>query len=821
MSGHASITAVTGRLVEPGPGRRGFALVAGLVVVAVLVYADVVAADQDIVIGTVVVGPLLCSVWGRPRDVAFVGAVATACAVLSAAWNQNITAATFVLRAVVVAFGSVVAVLASTRRETIARDRLRFALLSAIAEVGTGTQTLEATAARVTELIVPAAADLCTIDVITGGKPRRLAVRAHGGGSRADAEAALAAAPPAVSEPLRSGSVTSTAVQLTPNIAGRRPREGPSRESDPTLARALRVRSTVVVPLVARGRTLGALTMSTTADSGRAYETEDETFAQVLAGRVALALDNAGLFAELGTIEAQLSAALSGLPEAVTIQSPPGALVYANDAAARLMGFTSPRELVAASVEEIIERFAPTRDDGRAIAPDEFPGRRVLAGQAAEPMVSRSIDRATGEERWLLTKATPVRDREGGLALVVNVIEDITEVKRAERDQRLLAEAGEILSGSSDHESMVQRVAELVVGVLADGCAIRLPDGRGRMRTVAVAHRDPTRASMVRALAERDGDDLTAPGTAPGVVDAEPATARTDRVTTLPMLAAGRPVGLLNLINTDARRRLTAADRALAEELATRAAAAVEHNRLHAERSRIARTLQAGLLPDALPAMPGWEVRSLYRPVEGDENLVGGDFFDAIPVRDGWLTVVGDVTGHGAAAAPLTALARHTLRATAKLLSDPLQAIDRLNDELVERATSSFCSVGAAHLREHDGHAHVDLVCAGHPPALLIEAGEARALGCHGPLLGAVPSPRWERVGADLPAGAILVLYTDGVLDATGRDRERFGEQRLARTLAGATNAQDAITRIDRALRAFQVGRQADDTAVLTIERLP
>ena len=85
------------------PTRRGFALAAGLAVVAVLVYADLLAADDDIVIGTVVVGPLLCSVWGRPRDVALVGAVATACAVLSAAWNQNIAEATYLLRAAVVA----------------------------------------------------------------------------------------------------------------------------------------------------------------------------------------------------------------------------------------------------------------------------------------------------------------------------------------------------------------------------------------------------------------------------------------------------------------------------------------------------------------------------------------------------------------------------------------------------------------------------------------------------------------------------------------------------------------------------------------------
>ena len=90
------------------------------------------------------------------------------------------------------------------------------------------------------------------------------------------------------------------------------------------------------------------------------------------------------------------------------------------------------------------------REDGSAIASDDFPGRRVLAGRTAEPMVSKSIDRATGEERWFLTKATPVRDRQDRLALVVNVIEDITESKQEEREQRLLAEAGVIFAGSPD-----------------------------------------------------------------------------------------------------------------------------------------------------------------------------------------------------------------------------------------------------------------------------------------------------------------------------------------------------------------------------------
>jgi len=288
----------------------------------------------------------------------------------------------------------------------------------------------------------------------------------------------------------------------------------------------------------------------------------------------------------------------------------------------------------------------------------------------------------------------------------------------------------------------------------------------------------------------------------------------------VPMLAAGRAIGTLSLINTQARHGFTAADRALAEELAARAGTAVEHARLYAERSRVARTLQAGLLPDALPVMPGWQLQSLYRPVEGDRNLVGGDFFDAIPVAGGWLTLVGDVAGHGPDAAPLTALARHTLRATAKVLEDPLQAIARLNDELVERPRTSLCSVGAALLQGDEDRVRADLVCAGHPQALLVTGAEVRSVGGPGPLLGVLSSGRWERESVEIPPGAILVLYTDGVLDAVGPGRERFGERRLAGALAGATSARDAVDRVDHALQAFQVGPQADDTAVLAIHRL-
>jgi sigma-B regulation protein RsbU (phosphoserine phosphatase) len=217
--------------------------------------------------------------------------------------------------------------------------------------------------------------------------------------------------------------------------------------------------------------------------------------------------------------------------------------------------------------------------------------------------------------------------------------------------------------------------------------------------------------------------------------------------------------------------------------------------------------------------MPGWRVATLYRPA-GVENWVGGDFYDAFAVRGGWLALVGDVAGRGAEAAALTGLARHTLRTAAQLLDDPLDAVGTLNAELVAREQMSLCSVAAVLLREHDGRATADIVCAGHPQPLLAGDGQVRAVGDFSPMLGAYAVDSFTRSSVELEPGDVLVLYTDGVFDAVGAGG-RFGEERLRRTIEGVNDAGDAVARIDNALTAFEVGAQADDTAVLAVERLP
>jgi len=170
-------------------------------------------------------------------------------------------------------------------------------------------------------------------------------------------------------------------------------------------------------------------------------------------------------------------------------------------------------------------------------------------------------------------------------------------------------------------------------------------------------------------------------------------------VMVVPLVAGPRILGVINFVNSESGRRFTHADLELAEELGRRAGSAVENARLYHERSHIAATLQRGLLPDELPLIPGLRLASLYRPA-GEENLVGGDFYDAFETPDGWMLLVGDVTGRGAEAAALTGQARHTLRTAGMLLADPAAAFEQLNQSLAHRAELTPCTVAIVHVTE-------------------------------------------------------------------------------------------------------------------------
>ncbi len=819
------------------------ALAVGLLIAGAIAVFDALEPGT-VVIGTVVLAPFVVAVLAGPGETGLTAGVATALVLVSATWNENLLTAAYLLRVVVVVGGGAVAVLASRGRRDTALDRERFALLAAVAEVADGRLRLEETAVRLTELIVPRLADVSVLDVLDDGRLRRLAVEVAGPDA-AVREAWLRAREPSTSDRLGAGeTVASGRARLLHPATDAILRAGARDDADLERLRDLRITAAIIVPLRARGRSLGALTLLTTRDSRRAFAPADLEFVEVLAGRVALALDNAGLFTELQTIEAQLTTALGSLADAVTVQNPEGSLVYANEAAAGLLGFASARDLVATPPGEIAAGFDAFREDGSPLDIADLPGRRVLAGEEPEPLVVRAVDRRTKNEQWRLTKASAVRDSTGEITLVVNVITDITAAKRAEFRRRVLAEAGEALASSLDYERTLQQVAELAVPGLADWCTVSLPDDRGGLTTVAVAHVDPAKVSLAREIGVRHPTSLEDPGGAAQVFrDGRPTSVNdiTDEMLVaaakdedhlaalrslgmraaviVPMTSSGHSVGVLSLVSAESGRSFGTDDVALAVELGRRAATAVENARLYTERSAIARILQESLLPEELPELPGWTAATFYRPA-GDETSVGGDFYEGFAIAGGWMLVVGDVTGRGAEAAALTALMRHTLRTAATLTDSAAAALAALNRALRSRPEMSLCTAVCVVLREVDGRARAEVTCAGHPLPVLVRDGRPDHVGRFGAILGAYDNEAWEPVMVELAEGDVLVLYSDGVLDAVGR-RDRFGPERLERSLAGATTAADAVGRIAAALEGFQVGRQADDTAIVAVERAP
>jgi serine phosphatase RsbU (regulator of sigma subunit) len=212
----------------------------------------------------------------------------------------------------------------------------------------------------------------------------------------------------------------------------------------------------------------------------------------------------------------------------------------------------------------------------------------------------------------------------------------------------------------------------------------------------------------------------------------------------------------------------------LVEELARRAAMAIDNARLYSERAHIAHTLQTSLLPPQLPEIPGVEISARYRPGgSGMSTEVGGDFYDVFATQDGWAVVIGDVCGKGPEAAALTALMRYTIRASAKHSSSPSEILSLLNDAILhEQVDGRFCTAIYASLRSDDDGLRVNLCSAGHPaPLLVCRSGKVVSIGESGTLLGVAEDPQLADDGLQLRRGQTLVLYTDGVTDAGAPDR--------------------------------------------------
>lgn len=300
---------------------------------------------------------------------------------------------------------------------------------------------------------------------------------------------------------------------------------------------------------------------------------------------------------------AQAAAVLSGLADGVTIQDAQGRLLYANDAAARLCGFASAKTMLATPPAEILERFEMLDEDGKPVAAEQLPGRRVLAGETPEPMLLRVRHVSDGRTFWTSVRSHAIGGESGVPEVAVNVWYDATREQRQRSAARFLAEATARLATSIDYPETLKAVARALVPELADWCAVDLVED-GVRQSLAVAHADPAKVQMAAAFRSKYPPDEDAGTGVPGVLrtgipelyaqltpellrqgakDEEHFRAMMElglhSLMIVPILVGGRAEGTLTLASSESQRTYDAEDLALACEIGRRAGTAIENAR--------------------------------------------------------------------------------------------------------------------------------------------------------------------------------------------------------------------------------------------------
>jgi PAS domain S-box-containing protein len=309
-----------------------------------------------------------------------------------------------------------------------------------------------------------------------------------------------------------------------------------------------------------------------------------------------------------GLPENQILSVLHAIADGIIVQNAYGKLIFANQAAATLMGFDNPQELINTSTEEILDRFEIQDEFGQPLNTEWLPGPLALKGEPEPSSMIRYRTDGASTYRWASVKARSVLDGEGQVTMVVSLIQDITETKWVERYQNFLAQVGETLSTSLDYNATLNKVAELAIDQLADWCTINVLDEENTLQLIAIAHTDQEMIALAQDLQNRYPPDLQA---ATGVarvirtgkaefyphvsVTALKEVAHDDEhlqmlkklginsVIILPLKVRERTLGALSLIWAESGRKYNNTDVIMAKELARRASLAIDKARMYRE----------------------------------------------------------------------------------------------------------------------------------------------------------------------------------------------------------------------------------------------
>lgn len=288
----------------------------------------------------------------------------------------------------------------------------------------------------------------------------------------------------------------------------------------------------------------------------------------------------------------------------------------------------------------------------------------------------------------------------------------------------------------------------------------------------------------------------------------------------VPLRDGGTNLGLAVFSRHQNREPFDPEDLRLAEELTARAATGIHRARRTAREHTSTMTLQRSLLPHTLPVQSALEIASRYLPAAGEAG-VGGDWFDVIPLSGARVAlVVGDVVGHGMRASATMGRLRTAVRTLADVDLPPDELLTHLDDLIIHLAADETGGEAAGGIGTTCLYVVYDPVTrrctaarAGHlPPAVVSPEGSAYLLDVPaGPPLGLGGLP-FETVEVELPEGSLLVLYTDGLLQARDHDIDEALDSMLAALIRPASTLD---TVCDRVLTALLTHRPDDDVALL------
>ncbi len=405
---------------------------------------------------------------------------------------------------------------------------------------------------------------------------------------------------------------------------------------------------------------------------------------------------------------------------------------------------------------------------------------------------------------------------------------------------RFLTEASAELSSSLDYHTTLRNVAWLGVPEFADWCSVQLLED-GDLRTLAVAHMDPEKIASVEEFQRRFPPDPNAPTGAWNVVRtrlSELIPEITDEIlvaavpdeeqlrfarelnlrsaVSVPLIAHGKVLGVMSWVSADEGRLFGPADLAFAEDVAQRAAVAIDNSQLHSETREAAVRLQRAVLPDRLPEVPGWRFASYYSPSGRTE--VGGDFYDVLPVEGGVALFVGDVMGRGVHAAAAMAQMRAAIRSYVALDPSPERVVRRLDTmfetyEYTQLVTLVYVLADAAKDELH-------VVNAGHPPPVVL-----RPDGSLDTVSEPVSAPlglglgKQDRRSFRVPFGDgdTLLLYTDGLIERRNEDID-VGQMRLA-SRCSTLSHDDLSACLELLVEDVRDHTREDDVAALAVRR--